>query len=274
MKYSVLMSVYFGEKSEFLHESLKSMLAQTVPTDDFILVCDGQLTSELDKVITHYESKYSDVFHVIRLIENLGLAEALNSGLPHCKHEWVARMDSDDISTPHRIERLMQLQKETDADIVGSSVYEFEENIGDTGITRSPPSDHESIIYFARRRNPFNHPSVMFKKSAVLNVGGYEKYPLFEDYHLWIKMLQAGYIAANAPEPLLHMRTGNGMHKRRGGMSYFRTMLRFRAWMKSTGYINSYDFAVCVLIHGLSCLLPNHIRRWLYNGFLRKRVSG
>ena len=271
LKYSVLMAVYSGERSEFLHESLESMFAQSDPTDDFVLVCDGPLTSELDKVVTHYESKHPGIFHVTRLSENLGLAGALNSGLTHCKHDWVVRMDSDDIAMHHRFERLMRLQKETGADIVGSAVFEFEKAIGDTGITRSPPADHENIKRFARRRNPFNHPSVMFRKSAVLRVGGYDEYPLFEDYQLWVKMLQAGYIAANEPEPLLHMRIGSGMHKRRGGISYFRTMLHFRAWMKKTGFINSFDFAVCVLIHGLSCLLPNPARRWLYNGVLRKQ---
>lgn len=74
-KYSVLMSVYFKEKPEYLQQSIESILHQTAPTDDFVLVCDGPLTSELDSVISKYTT-----LHIVRLKENGGLGRALNEG--------------------------------------------------------------------------------------------------------------------------------------------------------------------------------------------------
>lgn len=95
--YSVLMSVYHGEKAEYLRLSANSILSQTVPTNDFVLMCDGPLTEELDAVIEDLLREHSDVLHVIRLEENRGLGDALNAGIQYCKNELIARMDSDDI---------------------------------------------------------------------------------------------------------------------------------------------------------------------------------
>ena len=102
--YSVLMSVYAKERPEFLRLSTESMLAQTVKTNNFVLVCDGPLTPELDAIVAELQQKHGDLFHVIRLETNQGLAHALNRGLRECKNELVARMDSDDIAVPDRCE--------------------------------------------------------------------------------------------------------------------------------------------------------------------------
>ena len=264
LNYSVLMSVYAGENSEFFKSSIESMLAQTVPTDDFILVCDGPLTPALDKVIAEFEE-----LKVMRLPQNQGLAEALNIGLRHCKYELVARMDSDDISLPHRIEQQLKLNK----DIVGSAIQEFISKPGDASTLRSLPTDQTNILRFAKRRNPFNHPSVLYRKSAVLKAGGYENYPLCEDYQLWVKMLMAGNSAANIPEPLVYMRVGSGLYKRRGGISYFKIMLKFRRWMYGIGFSGPIDFCYCLLVHAVSCFAPDSLRRFIYTKLLRVVIS-
>ena len=108
-KYSVLMSVYYREKPEFLRQSMESILHQTVPTDDFVLVCDGPLNPELDAVIAQMQQAFGPVLYVLRLKQNGGLGKALNAGIQHCKNELVARMDSDDISRPDRCEKQLKV---------------------------------------------------------------------------------------------------------------------------------------------------------------------
>ena len=107
MEYSVLMSVYKKEKAEFLKEAIESIQKQSKKTDDFVLVCDGELNESLDKVILDKKEEMGDVLNVIRLKENVGLGKALNVGLEYCKNEYIARMDSDDISVPDRCENCL-----------------------------------------------------------------------------------------------------------------------------------------------------------------------
>ena len=180
--YSVLMSVYIKEKPEYLKEAITSILNQTVKTNDFVIVCDGHLTEGLNKVIADFVTTYSGLFNVYRLEHNMGLAKALNNGILQCKNEIIVRMDSDDVSMPDRVEKQMKAMKEKNADIVGSNIIEFVGDISNTGNMRVVPENNEEIIMFAKNRSPFNHPSVMYKKSAVIEAGFYEDYRFFEDY--------------------------------------------------------------------------------------------
>lgn len=271
LKYSVLMSVYAGEEGEFFAQSIASILAQTLPPAEFVIVCDGPLTPQLNDVIATHES--SEIFRIIRIEKNVGLAEALQTGLAHCQNEYIARMDSDDISAPKRIERQLALLERDGLDIVGCTVEEFFETPGDLQTLRKVPETLHKIRKFARRRNPFNHPSIVYKKSTVFAAGGYEKFPLCEDYHLWVKMLRRGATAANIPEPLVFMRTGSGMYNRRGGWKYFKTMLRFRRWLRQIGFSGNLDFLYCMAGHLVSCFAPNFLRRWMYIGFFRTQNS-
>ena len=91
-KYSVLMSVYHKEKAEFFKLAINSMLSQTVPPDEFVLICDGPLTEQLDAVIEAFCGQYPSLFKVIRLEKNMGLGIALGIGLQECSNELVARM--------------------------------------------------------------------------------------------------------------------------------------------------------------------------------------
>ena len=166
--YSVLMSVYKNEKPEYLKTAIESMLEQSVATNDFVLVCDGPLTDSLDEVITHFVNTNPGLFNVVKLPENVGLAMALNEGIKYCKNEIVARMDSDDFSKPNRIETQLKAMDETGADIVGTNVFEFVGDITRLTGERSLPEYDEEIREFAKSRSPFNHPSVIFKKSAFV----------------------------------------------------------------------------------------------------------
>ncbi|MBQ4504408.1 MAG: glycosyltransferase, partial [Firmicutes bacterium] len=154
-EYSVLMSVYHKESPGFLRASMQSMFNQTIPPSDFVLVCDGPLTEALDAVISSFQAEYSTTLQVIRLEKNMGLGSALNEGLTHCKYEYIARMDSDDIALPHRIAKQHLAIRATGADIISGTVAEFDQVPGDKNTCRKLPDQHDQIREFAKKRNPF-----------------------------------------------------------------------------------------------------------------------
>lgn len=265
-KYSVLMSVYYKEKAENLRASIQSVFRQSCNTDDFVLVCDGPLGDELNAVIVEAEKKFGSFLNVIRLDKNQGLGRALDIGLSYCKNELVARMDSDDISFPERCEKQVKLfMKDSALDIVSATVLEFSESTKEICGMRKLPEKHDEICVYSRKRNPFNHPVIMFRKTAVENAGGYsEKYPFFEDYYLWIMMLRNGCIGYNIQQPLLYMRVSDDMYMRRGGVRYAKVMLKFHNWLRNIGWISWWDYISGALVHAIVCIMPNCCRRGIY----------
>ena len=180
--YSVLMSVYYKEKPEYIRMAMDSIWKQTSKTNDYVLVCDGPLTAGLDAVIKEMEAEHLEL-NVIRLEKNSGLGNALNIGIEYCKNELIARMDSDDISRPDRCERQLKILAENpEVDIVSGTVEEFSKSAEEIKASRVLPEKHDDIVKFAKRRNPFNHPCVMYRKSAVEAAGGYQDFYLLEDY--------------------------------------------------------------------------------------------
>lgn len=268
-KYSVLMSVYYKEKTEYLKQSIESILNQTVTPDEFVIVCDGPLGEELDGVLMEYAAT-NPVIKLLRLSENVGLGRALNAGLCACTNNIVARMDSDDISMPDRMERELLALVENDADIVSGTVIEFSENIEQELSRRILPVTSEGIRQFSRRRNPFNHPAVMFRKESVEKAGGYKDFMLFEDYHLWLRMLASGAKGYNIEEPLLYMRADSGLYDRRGGFKYAAQIFRFRWYMLTCGHAGIVDFIITAFGHAAVALVPSGVRRLFYERMLRK----
>lgn len=270
MNYSVLMSVYYKENPIYLRESLESMFSQTVLTDDFILVADGKLTRELYDVIDEFETRYAGIFQMIQLDENLGLGQALNAGLEHCKNELVARMDSDDISLADRCQLQMEIfTKNPEVDIVSGTLYEFDGDKNNIVVVKKLPENNDDIREYAKRRSPFNHPCVMYKKSTVVDSGGYQHFLWFEDYYLWIRMLQNNAIAYNIPEPILLMRSGNKMYERRGGSKYLKQMVKFRKYMYDVKFCSLFTFIYVTCMQSFVCVLPTKLRVKIYKNFLR-----
>ena len=264
--YSALMSVYFKEKPHNLRQAMESMRKQTIPPDDFVLVCDGPLTDALDEVINEEQQKFGSVLHVHRLKKNSGLGNALNVGLKDCRNELVARMDSDDISRPDRCEKQLKLFSEhPEISLSSGTVSEFIDDPQKSTGKRSLPITDAEIRKFSRKRNPMNHPCVMFKKSEVEKAGGYkETYHLFEDYYLWVRMLMKGYKAENLKDVLLDMRSPADMYERRGGKQYAEDMLRFHRGMRNTGWSSEMDYLSGAVPHAVICVLPNGIRKLVY----------
>ena len=268
--YSVLMSVYHKEKAEYFRESILSMLQQTVATDDFVIVCDGALTGELDAVIEEFQKQYAGLFQIVRLNEQKGLGNALCQGISFCKNELIARMDSDDISVPERCRMQLEAFETKEIDLCGGNIIEFKTEISDTGAKRQVPEAGEEILQFAKRRNPFNHPTVMFRKSSVLKAGNYRDCLGFEDYYLWARMLGCGMKGYNIQETLVYMRTGEGMYDRRGGFGYALKGVKARWHIYKTGVSGIFDFLVSAGGQVIVSLLPVGFRSSFYGKFLRR----
>ena len=273
-KYSVLMSVYYKEKGEWLDYSIQSMINQTIKPNEFVLVEDGQLTEELDKVIEKYTKEYPDIFKIIKLEKNVGLGPALERGILECSNELIARMDSDDYSMPDRIEKQFKVfEKNPELGLVGTNVEEFEGDISNINCHVILPETHEEIYKFSKTRCPFRHPSLLYKKSEVLKAGNYRKFYLCEDYDIYVRMLRAGCICYNIQEPLVYMRIGEDFYKRRGGFKYMKTILKFKNEQLRNGYFSLGNYLKSTVPHIIVCLIPNKLRDYIYRNFLRKKVK-
>lgn len=273
MKFSVLLSVYYKENPDFLRQSLQSIFDQTIMVDEVILVKDGPLVAQLDLVIKDFVSKYNNL-KVIEINNNVGLGEALNLGLSYCTYDLVARMDADDICFTNRFEKqLAVFEKYPDTDLVGSWTKEFRQDGNGELIELSDkkfPETSEEIYQYSKRRCPLEHPAVMFKKKSVLKAGGYQHFYLFEDYYLWIRMLVNGCKLYNIQEFLLYFRCSNDSFKRRGGRKYAMSEVSLINEFRKLGFLSWYDVIVNVCIRFPVRILPNQLRAWFYQTFLRK----
>ena len=269
-EYSVLMSVYHKERPEYLKQAIESIQVQSLSTNDFVLVCDGPLNDELDAVIQTKQLEMGENLNVVRLAKNGGLGNALNEGIKHCKNELVARMDSDDIAYPNRCEKQIAVfNTHSEVSICSGIVEEFTTDPNTVDTRRVPPETNAEIIEFAKKRNPFNHPCVMYKKSAVKAVGSYQDFYLLEDYYLWLRILMAGYQGYNIQEPLLHMRAGSDMYKRRAGWKYAKTQAKLFKFMKQQGFIGNGQYIKSCVIRSGSALAPNWLRKFMFERVLR-----
>lgn len=265
-KYSVLMSLYKKENPKYLRIAIDSMLNQTVAPDEIVLVEDGPLTDELYAILDDYP-----ILHRIKNEKNLGLGLALNVGLKECRNELVARMDTDDCSKPERCEKQLQrfLEKPYLA-IVGSHIDEF---IGDTSNVisqRIVPTTSEEIYKFAKKRSAFNHPTVMYSKTAVLENNGYANLKRNQDVDLFGRMQFKGYKAENIDEALLWFRSSDELAKRRKSWqntwSYIATIRKF--W--KMGYSSFTDYAIVGIAQTGMYLMPIKLQNYIYKNFLRK----
>ncbi|HDR7621601.1 TPA: glycosyltransferase [Bacillus mycoides] len=270
-KYSVLMSLYSKEKPEYLKQSIESMLHQTLLPDEIVIVKDGPLTDELEEVLREYQDKYTGLFHLVTSEKNIGLGLALNLGLQECKNEFVARMDTDDISLPTRCEKQLKLfENNQELSIVGTMVDEFINSPKEIISSRVVPTSHREIYEYAKRRSAFNHPTVLYRKSKVLECGGYRDLKRNQDVDLFGRMLFHGCQAANLNESLLLFRSNENLLKRR------------RNWMNTKSYITTiYNLwkigysrlSDVVIVAGAQIVIfcsPVKFQNWIYKTFLRK----
>lgn len=262
MKLSVLMSVYGKDDPAHLDQALNSLVTQITRPSEVILVEDGPISSSLKTVIDRYRSELA--IESVIMAENCGLAAALNEGLLHCQNDFVARMDSDDVSLPQRFkEQIAFMQSHPDVAISSAWVEERESDMRFVIDVRQVPTDHENIYRFAKRRNPINHPVCIFRKSAVMAVGGYPNIRKAQDYALWALMLVKGYRFANIPKVLLQMRTGRALMARRG-LSYYRQEVSILRFQRECGFLGRRDYYINMMVRAFVRMQPPFIMRLMY----------
>lgn len=271
--YTVLMSVYKNDKAEYLDAAIDSMVGQTIAPHDYVVVCDGPLTAELDVCLEGWEERLGSALNVVRLVENHGLGYALNAGLRECGCDVVARMDADDISRPSRCEVLLSKMVSERLDLVGGAIEEFDREPGDMGAVRMPPLSKKDIDTWLKGRNPFNHVSVMFDRRMVEQAGGYEPFPWMEDYWLWARMIAGDCRCANVPDVLVDVRTGEGMYARRSNGAYLKSQVCFFSELRKLGLVGRAGQAKAVAERAVATLLPTGLVKLMYNKLLRTKVG-
>lgn len=260
LKFSVLMSLYKDEKSEYLSSCLESLALQTLKPTEIILVIDGPISKELYKVITNY----NDILPLIvkPLDKNVGLGIALNYGLGFCNYDYVARMDTDDICLPERFEKqLKYMVSNQTVSLLGSSIIEFDH---DYEREKKLPLDNTEIIKFSKWKNPFNHMSVIFKKACVVQLGGYKHHLYMEDYNLWLRFIDAGLITHNLSDILVKARVDSNTLIKRRGLRYLKSeciLYKLKRDTKITGLI---DGVFIFLVRALPRIIPVFLLNILY----------
>ena len=275
IKFSVLISLYFKENPKFLDKAFQSIwFNQTIKPAEVILVIDGPISDDLNQSVLWWKSKISDSLKIVNLKKNIGLGAALNEGLQHCTNQWVFRMDTDDICTPDRFEKQIKfIQQNPDVVLFGGQILEFENEPNDSQVLKAVPTTNNEIRHFAKKRCPFNHMTVAYRKDVIDQLGGYKHHLFMEDYNLWLRVIGAGYKVANLEDVILYARVGNGMHARRKGYEYIKSEKQLLNLKKELKLQSPIHANMLFLIRSAFRLIPSSILGKFYNIFLRKKVS-
>lgn len=262
-EFTILQSVYMKDKPEYLDDCLNSIFYSTIKPKRIVLIRDGLVSQDIENVISKWSNKLPIFF--VGYDENKGLSYALNYGLKYVETELVARMDSDDLVYPDRFEKQLNYYKShSDICLLSGYIEEFNDNPEKIVSVRTVPLSNNDIKTYLKKRNAFNHMAVMFKKSVIQDVGGYQAVPFFEDYDLWIRIVQKGYKVANIPEKLIKARIGNDMIGRRHGFSYAKDELNFLRRQLATGFITSKEYRKLIFLRIPVRLLPKQGLKMIY----------
>ena len=272
--YSVLMTVYYKEKAQNLEVSMRSIFNQTYPTNDFVLVCDGKLTDELDAVVNSFKRKYYTQLNIIRLEQNVGTGNARNIGIKSCKNNLIAVMDSDDYAFPERCEHQVAcFETDKNLSILGGQMSEFEGAFTNTVAIKRVPTAIDDIMKYAKRRDPFNGITVMFKKDAVIKAGMYPPLTRCEDYYLYAKMLRMGFYGENSNEIYSACRLDKDTFERRGSIENLRGFVSVRWKIHKMGFSSFWDFCIPCLAQVVYTCLPLSAKKFAYQKVIRRERS-
>ncbi|OKL47293.1 glycosyl transferase [Boudabousia liubingyangii] len=264
-KFSVLMAVYQGDDPQYLRRSLESVtVEQALPPNQLVIVVDGPIGESLAAEVPESGTKLGQTeVLTIKKPKNEGLALALVTGLEHCEHRFVARHDADDISLPERFAKQIPLL-EQGFELVGAAIQDMYSETTEDGLIRRHPSSEAGIKRAIKYRDPFNHPSVVYDREAVVRAGGYEPLDLMEDYWLFARMVHRGVKCTNLPDVLVRYRVSSGAYKRRGGFRLLRSEMKLQRLLLREGIITIPIYFRNVLIRGVYRLIPASVRKVLY----------
>jgi glycosyltransferase involved in cell wall biosynthesis len=272
LPFSLLLPVYRGDRAAYLRRAFASaVLEQVRPPSEVVLVRDGPVPPDLEQCLAELTATSPVPVVLVPLPVNRGLAVALEEGLARCTHEVVARMDADDVSTPDRFALQLPVV-EAGADVVGSALTEFTDDEHEVLAVRTPPLTAEAIARRAVLASPFNHPTVVYRRSAVRAAGGYRELPLLEDYWLFTRMIAAGARTANLAQPLVRYRVGAGAYRRRGGWRLFRSELALQRHLREEGFTTPLQAVRNTVVRGGYRLVPEAARRTAYRAAFTRRA--
>ena len=268
IKFTLVMCIYEKENPAYFTQCLESILAQTVLPDELIIVEDGPLTVDLGNVIQNLQ--FPRELNIISLPENVTQGPARAEGVKAAKHDWIAIMDSDDVCRPDRFKKQLEMiENNPELELIGAQIAEFPDIPANTISVRTVPQNHTDIVSFAKKRNPFNQMTVMFKRDHAISAGNYRYFPWFEDYDLWVRMINNGSRCANHPDILVDARVGSGMYGRRRGLSYAQSEWRMQQQLFSLGSISKFEFFRNVATRIPVRLLPEKWVENLYGRYAR-----
>ena len=270
-RFSVLISVYYKEIPRYLDRALQSITDdQILKPNEIVLIKDGPLTKELDEVIEKFKKKYPNLFKIVTLEKNYGLGKALNIGLENCTYELVARMDGDDISKPERFKKQIEIfQKNPKLDIVGSWIDEFIEKDEEIIVRsiRKVPETSEEIYQKLKSICAFNHVTVMYRKSKIIEAGSYLQEFALEDYYLWIRMALKRMKMFNYQKSLVLVRMNVEAIKRRGGLRLLKSDIKYKKKLYGFKFINKSELLKNLIKYTIYRLLPNELR-----GIIQRKI--
>lgn len=274
--FSVLMATYAKDSPCYLDLALRSIATQSLRCFELVIVKDGKLTRELEQILEKYCELLSPNF--VELPRQMGLNNALNVGISHCRNEIIVRCDSDDINLPDRfLKQVSFLAEHPEIAVLGSQVIEFvqaPEGLELRGM-RVVPKDDAELRTFSKFRSPFNHPSVAYRKTAIIDAGKYSvlRKTRLEDYGLWLRLLGKGYRGANLDDALVLFRAGDEMISRRRGLSYLLDEISFIPEKVKSGMITYPEAILIGVPRGILRLFSTRPLRILYKKFLRHEIK-
>ncbi|WJY67174.1 glycosyltransferase [Corynebacterium auris] len=262
---SALLSAYRGTPADELRTALDSLLAQTRPADEIVLVFDGPVSDEVASTVRGY----GDAVRVVALERNGGLGPALQAGLESIDSDYVLRLDTDDAAYPQRLEKQLEfMEAHPEVAALGSAVTEFqhEAELGDPAAlrVRALPEHHAELARYALINSPLNHPSVMLRTADVTAAGGYRGVHFMEDYDLWARLIAAGYALHNLPEPLTHFRVSPAQFARRTGRGMFAAERQMQANLVRYGLIGPWRSRANLAVRTAYRLLPTAVLTRVY----------
>ena len=305
LKFSVIMSIYKSDVPELVRVALDSLLQQTLLPNEIVIVGDGPVPAELEQVVSSFkcqvskirttpnpsfakggnlvpedrkeslETRNQELETIVTYLpqeKNGGLGEAMRIAAEAAKYDYLARMDSDDICLPDRFEKQMKcFGEDPELSLVGGMITEFDGDPENIIAKRILPLEDAEIKRMMRGRCAVNHVTVIFKKADLMKSGNYQPFWKQEDHYLWARMMEHGCKFRNIPDVVVNVRSGKDQIARRGGLRFYKSVVRVFWYMYRHGLISfGYFLYICTVRGIVQVLMPNRLRTWVYLHLLRK----
>lgn len=305
LKFSVIMSIYKSDVPELVRVALDSLLQQTLLPNEIVIVGDGPVPAELEEEIESFKFRVSKlrttpnpsfakggnlvpedgkesletrsqkpetIVTYLPQEKNGGLGEAMRIAAEAAKYDYLARMDSDDICLPDRFEKQMKcFEEDPELSLVGGMITEFDGEPENIIAKRILPLEDAEIKRMMRGRCAVNHVTVIFKKADLMKSGNYQPFWKQEDHYLWARMMEHGCKFRNIPDVVVNVRSGKDQIARRGGLRFYKSVVRVFWYMYRHGLISfGYFLYICMVRGIVQVLMPNRLRTWVYLHLLRK----